>query len=152
MPTFSDVKLDAIEDGLARLDPGLQQFGTSFGFALQKGHEHSADIPRRWLKREVNRIRQEIGLVVAIPMDERLARGFWPEIPLSLYITAQMATAHNELRYYHEVLEEAISFSVLNNTLEEHLTLAQSKLQACTPDFVAERGETCLIGAGRSHR
>jgi hypothetical protein len=137
MSCFTDPKIAAIDDALTELEPGLGEFGRSDGFALTRSHEGSFNVPRRWLQRESAGIRHEIGLIIASPMPERLERGFFPDIPCTLYIAAFDRTAQ---RHYDTTVFEAQPFSSLRDSLRRHLADAVAKLDACTPDFISHYG------------
>jgi hypothetical protein len=140
MSALSNPKLAGIDDALTELEPFLVEFGRSHGFKLARSHEGSFNIPRRWLYREsdgTSPIRYEIGLVIALEMSERLERGFFPEIPCTLYITAHDREA---CMYYHAAIVEAQPFSSLKDSLSDHLGNAGTKLKACTRKFISEHG------------
>ena len=137
MSDFTNPKIAAIDDGLAELDPCLDTFGRSHSFALRHSHEGSFNVPRRWLHRESGGIRQEIGLIIALPMPDRLVRGFHPEIPCTLHVAAFDRLAR---RHYHATVFEALPFRSVRSSLRDHLAEAVAKLDACSPDFIAQYG------------
>src|ERR1039457_3311435 len=103
MSPFSNQKLAEIDDALAKLEPCLVEFGQAHGFELTRSHEGSYNVPRRWLHRDSTAcavIRHEIGLIIAAPMLERLERGFFPEIPCTMYIAA----FNRENRMHHHAI------------------------------------------------
>lgn len=137
MSIFANPQIAAIDDGLMELEPCLEEFGRSHDFTLTRSHEGSFNIPRRWLHRECAGIRHEIGLVIASPMPERLERGFYFEIPCTLYVAAFDRSSQ---RHYHTTISESQPFSVLKSALSSHLADALAKLDACTPEFIARNG------------
>jgi hypothetical protein len=133
----TDPNLAAIDDALTELEPSLDAFGKKHGFALTRSHEGSFNIPRRWLHRDSGTIRHEIGLIIASAMPERLERGFYPDIPCTLYIAAFDRKAQ---RHYHGTVFEGQPFSSLKDSLHCHLEDALAKLDGCTPDFISHYG------------
>ena len=94
-------------------------------------------MPRRWLHRESAGIRHEIGLIIASPMPERLERGFYADIPCTLYVAA---FDHAKQRHYHAPVTEAEPFCSLRDSLSRHLASALATLDACTSEFIARYG------------
>ena len=139
MSDFSNPKIAAIDDGLSQLEPGLAEFARTHGFTLTRSHEGSFNVPRRWLHRQSASVGQEIGLIIASPMPERLECGFYPDIPCTMYVTAFDRAAQ---RHYHAPVTEAESFRSLRDSLSRHLASALAMLDACTPEFIAHHG-TC---------
>lgn len=137
MSSFRSPQIAEIDDALTELEPALNEFGRSHGFALTRSHEGSFNVPRRWLHRESAGIRHEIGLIIASPMPERLERGFYPDIPCTLYVAAFDRAAQ---RHYHAAVFEAQPFRSLKDSLGHHLADALAKLDACTPEFVSHHG------------
>ena len=137
MSCFTDSKIAAIDDALTELEPALDEFARSHGFALTRSHEHSYNVPRRWLHRDSAGIRYEIGLIISSPMPERLERGFYPDIPCTLYIAAHDQVAH---RHYDTRIFEAQPFRSLKDSLGRSLAEALAKLDACTTDFILHYG------------
>ena len=130
-------KLAEIDDALTELHPILEEFGLAHGFTLHRSHEGSYNIPRRWLRREAAPGVQEIGLIIALEMPERLKRGFYQELPCTLYITAFDRKAH---RHYETRVFEAQPFCSLRDSLHRQLEDAAAKLDVCTPDFILQHG------------
>jgi hypothetical protein len=137
MSSFTNPKLAAIDDALAQLEPTMDEFGRSHGFALTRSHDGSFNVPRRWLHRESAGIRHEIGLIIASAMPERLERGFYPDIPCTLYVAAFDCAAQ---RHYQAAVTEAEPFRLLRDSLSHHLADALAVLDACTPEFIAHHG------------
>jgi len=137
MSDFSNPKIAAIDDGLIELEPCLAEFGRAHGFALTRSHEGSFNVPRRWLHRESAGIRHEIGLIIASPMPDRLQRGFYPDIPCTLYVAAFDRGAQ---RHYQAAVTEAEPFRSLRDSLSHHLADALAMLDACSAEFIAHHG------------
>ena len=137
MSSISNPQIAEIDDALAELEPAMDEFGRFHGFVLTRSHEGSFNIPRRWLHRESASIRHEIGLVIASPMPERLERGFYPDIPYTLYVAAHDRAAE---RHFHAAVAEAEPFRSLRGSLGRHLANALAMLDACTADFIAHHG------------
>ncbi len=137
MSSFNNPQIAQIDDALAELEPSMDEFGRSHGFALTRSHEGSFNVPRRWLHRESAGIRHEIGLIIASPMPERLERGFYPDIPCTLYVAAFDRAAQ---RHFHAAVAEAAPFRSLRDSLSGHLATALAALDACTPEFIAHHG------------
>ena len=137
MSPFANPKLAAIDDALTELEPSLEEFGQAHGFALTRSHEGSFNVPRRWLCRDTGAVVHEIGLIIASEMPERLERGFYPDIPCTLYLVAFDRKAQ---RHYATTVFEAQPFSSLRDSLRRHLADALAKLDACTPDFILHYG------------
>src|SRR5688500_1792320 len=114
MTTFSNPKLAAIDDALTEFEPCLAEFAHCHGFTLTRSHDGSFNVPRRWLHRESAGIRHEIALIIALPMPERLKRGFYPDIPCTLYVTAFDQSAR---KHYHLVVCEAQPFTLFSDSL-----------------------------------
>lgn len=137
MSDFKNPKIAAIDGGLSELDPHLEEFGRSHSFVLTRSHEGSFNVPRRWLHREFAGIRHEIGLVIASAMQDRLERGFYPDIPCTLYVAAFDRVAR---RHCHATIFEARPFRSVRESLSDHLAAAIAKLDACSPEFIAQYG------------
>jgi hypothetical protein len=137
MSPHTNPKLAAIDDALTELDPILEEFGLAHGFILRRSHEGSYNVPRRWLHRDSGAIFYEIGLIISSEMPERLERGFYPEMPCTLYLAAFDRKAQ---RYYDTRVFEAQPFSSLRDSLRRHLADALAKLDACTPDYILRYG------------
>ena len=138
--SFTNPKLAAIDDALTELHPCLLQFGRAHGFSLGRCHEGSFDVPRRWLSREprgLPGIQHEIGLGISLPMAERLERGFFPEIPCTLSISANDTESR---MHYHATIFEAQPFCSLRDSLPGHLLDAAARLDTCTRDFISQQG------------
>ena len=127
-------KLAEIDIALTALEPTLSEFGRAHGFNLVRSHEGSFNIPRRWLHRHLGGIFHEIGLIISIPMPERLERGFFPTIPCSLYITG---VDRKTGRHYHHFILDGYPFERLTDSLPTHLGDALEKLDRCTIDFLS---------------
>ena len=130
-------KIAAIDDALTELEPSLDRFARSHGFTLTRSHEGSFNVPRRWLHRDAAGIRHEVGLIIASPMPERLERGFFADIPCTLYVAAFDRAAR---RHYYAPVFEAQPFRSVRDSLSHHLADALSKLDACTADFILRFG------------
>jgi len=137
MTSLSNPKLAAIDDAVTECEPCLQEFAQAHGFTLTRSHDGSFNVPRRWLHRESGRIRHEIGFIIALPMPERLERGFFPDIPCTIYVAAFDRAAQ---KHYHASVCEAQPFSSFRDSLGRHLADAIAKLDACTSDFILQYG------------
>ena len=137
MSPHANPKLAEIDDALTELHPILEEFGLAHGFTLHRSHDGSYNIPRRWLRRDAAPIFQEIGLIIAAEMPERLERGFYVELPCTLYITAFDRKAH---RHYETRVFEAQPFCLLQDKLRLQLGDAVAKLEICTADFILQHG------------
>ena len=82
--------------------------------------------------------RHEIGLIIAAPMPERLERGFFPEIPCTMYISA---FNRENRKHYYSIIFEAQPFSSLRDSLAAHLRDAGAELDRCAPDFISAHGK-----------
>jgi hypothetical protein len=102
-----------------------------------RSYEGSFNVPRRWLHRDSAGIRHEIGLIIASPMSARLERGFYSDIPCTLYVTAFDRKAQ---RHYHVTVFEAQPFLSVRDSLSHQLADVLSKLDACTADFILHYG------------
>jgi len=130
-------KLAAIDDALTELHPILEEFGQAHGFILHRSHEGSYNVPRRWLRREAAPVIHEIGLIIASEMLERLERGFYPEMPCTLYLAAFDRKAQ---RHFNASVFEAQPFCSLQDSLWCYLADAVAKLDACTSDYILHYG------------
>jgi hypothetical protein len=137
MSTFTNPKIAAIDDALTELEPSLDEFARCQGFTLARSHDGSFNVPHRWLHRDSAGIRHTIGLIIALPMLERMERGFFPEIPCTLYITASDRTSQ---KYYDTRIFEEQPFHSVKVSLSHHLAEALVKLDACTADFILHHG------------
>jgi len=137
MSPHTNPKLAAIDDALTELHPILEEFGQAHGFTLHCSHEGSYNVPRRWMRRDAAPILHEIGLIIASEMPERLERGFYPEMPCTLYITAFDRKAQ---RHFTTRVIEAQPFSSFRDSLRQHLADAVAKLDVCTPDYILHYG------------
>ncbi len=133
MPEFPNPRLAAISEALTQLEPLLQEVGRPQGFKLVRGRESY-----RYLHRDLpGGVRHEIGLIISIPMSERLERGFFPEIPCTLYAAAFHRAAH---KHYHTEIFTHQPFSSMRASLSAHLRQAVAELEICTADFVVAHG------------
>ena len=137
MSPHDNPKLAAIDDALTEFHPILEKIGNIHGFTLHCSHEGSYNIPRRWLRRDAAPVVQEIGLIIASEMPERLERGFYPELPCTLYIIAFVREAQ---RHYEALVFEAQPFYSLRDSLSRQLEDAVAKLDVCTPDYILQYG------------
>ena len=137
MSSLANPKLATIDDALTECEPCLDGFAHTHGFALTRSHDGSFNVPRRWLHREAAGIRHEIGLIIALPMPERLERGFYPDIPCTLYIAAFDRAAR---KHYHTAVCEAQPFGLFRDSLSHHLADALAKLDACTAAYISQYG------------
>jgi hypothetical protein len=137
MSPFTNPKLAEIDAALTQLEPGLEQFAQVHGFALTRSHEGSFNVPRRWLRRVSGAVVHEIGLIISSETPDRLERGFYAEIPCTLYVAAFDKDAQ---RHYRSTVFEAQPFRSLNESLSRHLTDALGRLEACTPEFLRRHG------------
>ena len=132
MATFSHPKLASIDDAMTQLEPILETFAQPRGFALTRSHEGSLNVPRRWLQRRTAGVFQEIGLIVSSPMPDRLALGFYPEIPCSLYVSAQI----NGALLHDQIVAESVPFCYLSQALADHLLLAVESLESHMSEYL----------------
>lgn len=137
MSSLDDLKLATIDDALTECEPCLEEFAYAHGFALTRSHNESFNIPRRWLRRETDGIHHEVGLIIALHMPERLARGFYPDIPCILYIAAFDRTTQ---KHYHADICEAQPFVLFRDSLRHHLADALAKLDACSAAYISQYG------------
>jgi hypothetical protein len=138
-PPISHPKLVEIDNALAALEPTLNEFGHSLGFILLRGHGQSCNIPRRWLRRCGPYLHQDIGLVIAASIFERLERGFYPSIPCCLYV---MAHSFASRRFCSATIVEAQPYTEFRLALPQHLADAHSQIEAWTPEFIDNHGES----------
>jgi hypothetical protein len=132
MSTFSNPKLASIDDALSQLEGALEAFARLHRFSLTRSHEGSFNVPRRWLQRRVQGVFEEIGVIVASPMPERLELGFYPEIPCTLYVSSQV----NGVLLHHEAVAEAIPFQDMLATLAGQLQSALEALEFHTREHL----------------
>jgi len=137
-PPFTEPKLNEIDSALAELDPTFEEFARVHGFTFLRGTSGCFNVPRRWLRRRTLNLSQGIDLVIALPMLERLERGFFPAIPCTVYIRAQN---HDTNRWRHTNIVEARPFDELSHSLAQCLADAGATLDAYTPDFVTQHGD-----------
>jgi len=137
MTSLTNPKLAAIDEALSECEPCLDAFANSRGFTLTRSHDGSFNVPRRWLHRESSGVRHEIGLIIALPMSERLERGFYPDIPCTIYVSAFDRAAR---KHYHSPVCEAQPFSLFRDSLSHHLADAIAKVDACTSEFILQYG------------
>ena len=140
-PPITEPKLVEIDNALAELDPTFEQFGGAHGFTFARGNAGSANIPRRWLTRILPGLVHQIGLVITSSIVERLERGFYPAIPCTLYIQAQLLPNPSwGSQVYDTEIVEAEPFSALVHSLPRYLAEARSQLDTCTVEFVTQHG------------
>jgi hypothetical protein len=135
MPEFPNPKLAGINDALTQLEPLLEDVGRAHGFRLIRARESY-----RYLQRDLSVapvIRHEIGMIISISMEERLERGFFPEIPCTLYVHAH----HPEFRKHcHAEILRNQPLNSLRPSLPGHLRDAVATLDTWTADFICEHG------------
>lgn len=137
MSCFAHPKLAGIDDALVELEPVLKEFARSHGFTHMRSHEGSFNVPHRRLYRELSGIYQEIYFVIALPMPERLERGFYAAIPCTLYIAACDRATQG---HYHTAVFEAQPFDLAKGALSRHLEHALVTIESCTAEFITAMG------------
>ena len=125
MSLHANPAIAAIGDAFERLEPCLGDFARRHGFVLHRSHDGSINVPRRWLRREFEGICQEIGLVVALEMPLRLERGFYPDLPCSIYVAASDARNGSDAV---ATICESQPYRLLVETLGKHLRDALDRL------------------------
>lgn len=137
MSCFTNPKIAEIDEALTELEPNMVEFTHSHGFVLARSIEGSFNVPHRRLHRDSEGIRHEIGLIIDAPMPERLERGFYPDIPCAMYITAVDLVTQ---RYHHSTITEAQPYTLLRDSLRRHLVDALAVLEPCSADFISRYG------------
>ncbi|MCB1095370.1 MAG: hypothetical protein KDN22_07290 [Verrucomicrobiae bacterium] len=140
-------KLAEIDIALSKLESCIESLAHESGYEITRSHDSSFNIPRRWIRRTTEldgrQVRHQAEILIGVPIDVRLERGFYPEIPLE--ITAGATLAHlepfSELLIYKTVAE-ALPYSEANEQLPELFRKIRSLHEQWDADFITEHGET----------
>ena len=140
-------KLAEIDIALSKLESCIESLAHESGYEITRSHDGSFNIPRRWISRTTElggrQIRHQAEILIGVPINVRLERGFYPEIPLD--ITAGATLKHlepfSDLLLY-KTMAEGLPYSEANDQLPELFRRIRSLHERWDADFVAEHGET----------
>lgn len=132
-------RIQVVETHLAALDPIFHEFCTRHDYTFSS---LVGVWPRRraWRREEVDRC---FDLTMDLTVPEVMERGFSPDMPWSLYVTA--STRPPDLVPAHFLtadLFRRLPFSSLRDRLAADLEAGLATLQTFTPEVIDERGQT----------
>jgi hypothetical protein len=131
-------RIQSIETRLATLDPTLRDFCAR--------HDYTFSSPvgvwprkRAWRREEVDRC---FDLTMDLTVREAMERGFYPDMPWSLYITASTRPPHpDEVRFLTADVFRQLPFSSLCDRLGADLEIGLTTLTTFTLETINERGQ-----------
>jgi hypothetical protein len=131
-------RIQAIEVHLASLDPTLHEFCTRHGYTFRS---FVGVWPRRgaWHREEVDRC---FDLTMDLTVPEVMERGFFTDMPWSLYVTA--STLPHELvsaRFLTADVFRRLPFSSLRDRVAAALESGLATLRTFTQEVIDERGQ-----------
>jgi hypothetical protein len=131
-------KIHLMESKLVELNPILCRFCAEHGYTLSC---HIGVWPRRkaWVREEIDRT---LDLTMALTVQEFMDRGFYPQMPWSLYATASLPTL--PARFLSVDVFRALSFSELPDVLASRLADGATILRSFTSEDVIARGTADL--------
>jgi hypothetical protein len=137
IPPETAEKIQVVETHLSTLDSILCSFCARYGYSFRK----VAGIwPRRRLWRREG-VDQYFDLTMDLTVPELMERGFSPEMPWSLYISASTRPRDSDsVRILTEAVFRRLPFSSIPSRLTGDLALGLARLQTFTPDLINERG------------
>jgi len=131
-------RIQAVETHLATLDQTLHGFCTRHGYNFRS---FVGVWPRRgaWRREDVDR---RFDLTMDLTVPEIMERGFSPEMPWSLYVTASTRPADfASARILTADVFRRLPFSSLSDRLATDLESGLATLQTFTPAIINERGQ-----------
>jgi hypothetical protein len=135
-------RIQAVENNLALLDPILH------GFCERHGYRFSSTVgvyPRRrvWQRGEIDR---SLDLVLDLTVPEVMDRGFYLEMPWSLYAGASLLPAIGEaMRVLDADVFRGVPYSQLATVLPARLEEGAAILKSITRHDITERGRDLEI-------
>jgi|ERR1051325_7804594 hypothetical protein len=132
-------RIQAVETHLATLDPIFHEFCTRHGYTFSS---LIGVWPRRraWRREEVDRC---FDLTMDLTVPEVMERGFSPDMPWSLYVTASTRPPDfASARFLTADVFQRLPFSSLRDRLALAFESGLATLQTFTPEVIDERGQT----------
>jgi hypothetical protein len=132
-------RVRSVNDKLAEFEPILRKFCTHRGYALREPSDASL-----WPFRSVlahGEIHHCLDLNTDAKFLDILKRGFWPEMPWSLYASAAGVAPGQPWRILTTALFRRLPFCDLASVLEQRLEEGFSILRQLTLQDVLARGE-----------
>jgi hypothetical protein len=130
-------RIQAVETHLATLDPVFHEFCTRHGYTFSS---LIGVWPRRraWRREEVDRC---FDLTMDLTVPEVMERGFSPDMPWSLYVTASTRPPDFvSARVLTADVFRQLPFSLIRDRLAADLDMGLATLQTFTPEAINERG------------
>ncbi len=135
--THSNLAIAEIDAGLDNLGDVLAAFADSEGYEIQKSHDGSLNVPRRWLQKLGEPRRDVIGLVIDLPYPEKLQQGWHSAIPIQIYVQSEVRS-EGESRCCHVIVETS-PFETLD--LDATLRKAQDTIDNWGTEWILANGE-----------
>ena len=132
-------RIQDVETHLAALDPIFHEFCTRHGYTFSS---LIGVWPRRraWRREEVDRC---FDLTMDLTVPEVMERGFTPDMPWSLYVTASTRPPDfASTRFLTADVFRQLPFSKLHDRLASAFESGLATLQTFTPEVIGERGQT----------
>jgi hypothetical protein len=139
MPLAPEIaeRIQTIESRLAVLDPILQGFCTQHDYRVSDMTGSIQPRRRVWRREEIDRC---LDLTSDLTVPEAMERGFYPEMPWSLFANASLLPSVRPMRILSAAVFEGLPYSQLEAALENRLEAGLVMLQAVTVEDVIERG------------
>jgi hypothetical protein len=130
-------KIQAVEAKLSQLDPVLHRFCTKHNYTLSI---HVGVWPRRklWLREEIDRT---LDLTMDLSVSEVMQRGFYPEMPWSLYATGSLPQIEGGTPFLTITIFHGLPFSTMAHQLEARLEDGFEILQGLKTNDIVARGK-----------
>jgi len=130
-------RIQAVEAKLAELDPILH------GFCTERGYTFSSQVgvwPRRkvWARKEIDRT---LDLTMDLTVPEVMERGFYPEMPWSLYASASLLPVSKQVRLLSADVFRGLPFSQLAGVLAARFEDGLAMLRGFTREDIIARGQ-----------
>jgi hypothetical protein len=141
LPREAKEKIRSVNDKLAELDPILERFCAHRACSFLGAASELWPSRGAWAPGEIDRY---LNLTTDVRFVEILSRGFYPEMPWSLYATATLRSVPGQPVQWRTLKVDVfrgLPFSGLASVLKDQLERGFSILNALTPDDVLARGE-----------
>ena len=135
--THSNPTIAEIDAGLDNLQDVLAAFANSEAYEIQRSHEGSFNVPRRWLQKLGEPRRDVIGLIIDLPYPEKLQQGWHSAIPIQIYAQSEVRS-ESQSRCCHQIVETS-PFDTLD--LSAALRKAQDTIDDWSTEWILANGE-----------
>ena len=132
-------RVQAVEHNLALLDPVLHYFCRRHGYTF-RGMVDLYPQRRAWRREEIDRC---LDLTLDLTVSEVVERGFYPDMPWSLYASASLLpTVREAARILSADVFRGVPYSQLATVLEPGLEDGLAMLRTFKRQDIIERGQT----------